>query len=135
MFKLGDVVKVISTTEHLGEQKEFIPIGSACKIVNIDTELGCTEVAYHIVPCNAPIDYIGYWYLESEIENISTEDKYVSVENLIRTFEDMANRGSLLARGNVSQQDLLMQIIGTIVHVSMNDTHMNSDLNRKEINQ
>lgn len=42
----------------------------------------------------------------------------VNVENLIKTFEDMANRGTLLTGNNVSQQDLLMQIIGTIVKVS-----------------
>lgn len=45
----------------------------------------------------------------------------VSVEKLIKTFEDMANRESLLARGGITQQDLLMQIIGTIVHVAMED--------------
>ena len=43
----------------------------------------------------------------------------VKVEKLIKTFENMANRETLLARGGVSQQDLLMQIIGTIVHVAM----------------
>ena len=43
----------------------------------------------------------------------------VNVEKLIETFENMANRETLLARGGVSQQDLLMQIIGTIVHVAM----------------
>ena len=47
--------------------------------------------------------------------------KEVSVEKLIKTFEDMANRESLLARGGISQQDLLIQIIGTIVHVAMED--------------
>ena len=45
--------------------------------------------------------------------------KEVSVEKLIRAFEDMANRESLLARGGISQQDLLIQITGTIVHVAM----------------
>ena len=47
--------------------------------------------------------------------------KEVSVEKLIKTFKDMANRESLLARGGISQQDLLFQIIGTIVHVAMED--------------
>ena len=47
--------------------------------------------------------------------------KEVSVEKLIKTFEDMAKRESLLARGGISQQDLLMQITGTIVHVAMED--------------
>ena len=43
----------------------------------------------------------------------------VNVKKLIKTFEDMANRESLLARGGISQQDLLMQIIGTIVKSAM----------------
>ncbi len=42
-----------------------------------------------------------------------------NVEKLIETFTDMANRESLLARGGVSQEDLLIQIIGTIVKVAM----------------
>lgn len=46
----------------------------------------------------------------------------VNVNKLIDTFTDMANRESLLARGGVSQQDLLIQIIGTIVHLAMEET-------------
>lgn len=45
----------------------------------------------------------------------------VNVEKLIKTFKDMAECGSLLARGNVTQQDLLIQIIGTITYVAMED--------------
>lgn len=45
--------------------------------------------------------------------------KEVNVESLIKRFEGMAERESLLARGSVSQQDLLMQIIGTIVVEAM----------------
>lgn len=45
----------------------------------------------------------------------------VNVERLIKAFEDMASRESLLARGGISQEDLLMQITGTIVHVAMQD--------------
>lgn len=36
-------------------------------------------------------------------------------QNLIKQFEDMANRGTLLVGENITQEDLLMQIIGTIV--------------------
>lgn len=43
----------------------------------------------------------------------------ISVEKLINTFEDMANRETLLCGRNVTQEDLLIQIIGTIVKVSM----------------
>ncbi len=43
----------------------------------------------------------------------------INVKKLIETFTDMANRGSLLAAGDVSQEDLLIQIVGTIVTVAM----------------
>lgn len=46
----------------------------------------------------------------------------VNAKKLIERFEDMANRGSLLARGDVSQHDLLMQIIGTIVREVMEES-------------
>lgn len=36
-------------------------------------------------------------------------------QNLIKEFEDMSRRGTLLTGNNVTQEDLLMQIIGTIV--------------------
>ena len=45
----------------------------------------------------------------------------IKIESLIRKFEDMAKRESLLARGNITQNDLLIQIIGTIVHVAMEE--------------
>lgn len=45
----------------------------------------------------------------------------VNVNELIETFSDMAKRETLLARGGVSQDDLLVQIIGTIVKVAMED--------------
>lgn len=47
--------------------------------------------------------------------------KEVNVNELIDKFTDMANRGTLLARGGVSQQDLLMQITGAIIVVAMED--------------
>lgn len=43
----------------------------------------------------------------------------IKVEELIETFRDMARRGTLLARGGVTQEDLLTQIEGTIVKVAM----------------
>lgn len=43
----------------------------------------------------------------------------IKVEKLIDTFRDMAKRGTLLARGDVTQEDLLIQIEGTIVKVAM----------------
>jgi len=43
----------------------------------------------------------------------------INVKKLIDKFRDMAKRESLLARGGVSQEDLLIQIIGTIAEVAM----------------
>ena len=47
--------------------------------------------------------------------------KEVNVERLIKEFEDMAERGTLLTGSNVSQEDLLIQIQGTIVKVATNE--------------
>lgn len=41
------------------------------------------------------------------------------MEKLTNTFRDMANRGTLLAREGVTQEDLLIQITGTIVKAAM----------------
>lgn len=54
-----------------------------------------------------------------EAVKASEEETMISAEKLINTFEDMANRGTLLCGRNVTQEDLLIQIIGTIVKVSM----------------
>ena len=61
----------------------------------------------------------------SENNNISCSKQTrmkeeVNINKLIETFTDMANRETLLT-GNVTQQDLLMQIIGTIVVVAMEE--------------
>lgn len=45
----------------------------------------------------------------------------INVADLIRRFEDMAERGTLLIGPNVTQEDLLMQIIGTIVKEKGNE--------------
>jgi len=43
----------------------------------------------------------------------------INAKKLIDKFRDMAKRESLLARGGVSQEDLLIQIIGAIAEVAM----------------
>lgn len=43
----------------------------------------------------------------------------IKVKELIDTFKDMAKRETLLARGGVTQEDLLIQIEGTIIEVAM----------------
>lgn len=60
----------------------------------------------------------------SENNNISCSKQTrmkeeVNVNKLIETFSDMANRETLLTGNGVTQQDLLMQIIGTVVVVAM----------------
>lgn len=47
--------------------------------------------------------------------------KTVDIDKLIKAFSDMANRGTLLCGKNITQEDLLIQIIGTIVKVSMEE--------------
>lgn len=43
----------------------------------------------------------------------------INIYNLINRFTDMANRGTLLTGGDIKQEDLLIQIIGTIVKEAM----------------
>lgn len=45
--------------------------------------------------------------------------EYVNVKELLEEVDAMAKRGTLLARGGVTQEDLAMQIRGLIVHVAM----------------
>lgn len=54
-----------------------------------------------------------------EVTKTSENETMISAEKLINRFEDMANRGTLLCGKNIMQEDLLIQIIGTIVKVSM----------------
>ena len=54
-----------------------------------------------------------------EVTKTSESETMISAEKLINRFEDMANRETLLCGRNVTQEDLLMQIIGTIVKISM----------------
>ena len=54
-----------------------------------------------------------------EMAETTEKENMVSTDKLIETFTDMANRGTLLCGKNITQEDLLIQIIGTIVKVSM----------------
>lgn len=47
--------------------------------------------------------------------------EYVNVKDLLNEIDAMAKRGTLLARGGVTQEDLAMQIRGLIVHVAMKE--------------
>lgn len=59
---------------------------------------------------------------------VAESQNMISADKLIDTFTDMANRGTLLCGKNIAQEDLLIQIIGTIVKVSMDseadETHV-----------
>ena len=115
MIKVGDTVKMIAATEDVsycdGRKKEYIPI--ECKVVETDIEDDGSQ------SCAVDRgDGYAYWYKENELEKGRSETM-ISAEKLINTFTDMANRGTLLCGKNITQEDLLMQIIGTIVKVSM----------------
>ena len=62
-------------------------------------------------------------------DNIMKE--YVKVKELLKEVDAMAKRGTLLARGGVTQEDLAMQIRGLIVHVAMKES--TGDNNEKRI--
>lgn len=47
--------------------------------------------------------------------------EYVSVKELLEEVDAMAKRGTLLARGGITQEELAMQIRGLIVHVAAKD--------------
>lgn len=44
--------------------------------------------------------------------------EYLNVKEILEEVDAMAKRGTLLARGGVTQEDLAMQISGLIVHVA-----------------
>lgn len=51
-------------------------------------------------------------------------NKYVGVEKLIKKIQDMENRGAWLTGRDVRQEDLVNQIIGTIVRTAMEDSRL-----------
>lgn len=54
-----------------------------------------------------------------KMTKISENENMISADKLIETFTDMAKRGTLLCGNNITQEDLLIQIIGTIAKVLM----------------
>lgn len=51
--------------------------------------------------------------------------EYVNVKEILEEADAMAKRGTLLARGGVTQEDLAMQIKGLIIHVAMKEENEN----------
>ena len=47
--------------------------------------------------------------------------EYVNTKELLEEVDAMVKRGTLLARGGVTQEDLAMQIKGLIIHVAMKE--------------
>ena len=72
------------------------------------------------LPLIRKLDQILRHGIEVDIMEVKMKEE-VNVNELIEIFSDMAKRETLLARGGVSQNDLLVQIIGTIVKVAMED--------------
>lgn len=66
MLETNDVVKVISATDsgYLGV-REFIPIGTVCRVVNVEKEKDGSYY-YEILPLEGCRD--SFYYLENELE-------------------------------------------------------------------
>lgn len=66
-----------------------------------------------------PTNYNRWMCKMCEMTETSENENLISADKLIETFTDMSNRGTLLCGKNITQEDLLIQIIGTIVKVLM----------------
>ena len=146
MIKIGDTVKVIAATEDASnpdKKKEYIPIGTICTVINIETfsdvvgyawiremdvrfgiwKVNLKEDIWNGLKTNREVNKMPTKYVREmcmrEVTKTSESETMISAEKLINRFEDMANRGTLLCGKNVTQEDLLIQIVGTIVKVSM----------------
>lgn len=69
MLEAGDTVKIISVTQEGEDKKEYIPIGTICKVVEVcmDNE----KPYYGVSPISDSIPSIPsvpFYYLENEIE-------------------------------------------------------------------
>ena len=70
MLKVGDSVKIIDGTIYEGEKREFIPIGTICRIIGI-IQINGEINALGLVPEEKLHYYNGtgeYYYLENEVE-------------------------------------------------------------------
>lgn len=153
MINIGDTVKVIGLAEGLSEE-ESIKIGTFCQVIGIkideEGEFGVAVVPENELPYDG---YSEYWYSEKDVEKVHMDvnglrkiivkesqvadilgmsvKKEINVKKLIKKFDGMAKRESLLARGDITQQDLLMQIIGTIVVVAMEEKNFLPDAEKR----
>lgn len=69
MLKIGDTVKVIKATMYQGEKTELIPIGTICRIVEIEHYKNEVKTVGIVPESSLPYNGFGeFWYLESEVE-------------------------------------------------------------------
>ena len=70
MINVGDTVKIIKAAQDAagepGELKEYIPIGTVCKVIGVETYEGKT--AYECVGLSWSYNTTGFWYYEDELE-------------------------------------------------------------------
>lgn len=91
--------------------------------LNSHKENGFEITAFSRTDMQFDCDYVltNCSYFKSKCEEKTQLKEEINVKNLIKRFRDMAERESLLARGDVTQQDLLIQIIGTIAVEAMEE--------------
>lgn len=69
MLHIGDMVKVIGTTDCGGFEKECIVIGTICKVVGVTITRKGNVVAGIVPVKELPFKGCGeYWYLEKDLE-------------------------------------------------------------------
>lgn len=69
MLNVGDTVKVIGkTVDGSGKEKEYIPIGTICRIISMDND----KKEGLLVEITPEKEYLysnyGYWYLTCDVE-------------------------------------------------------------------
>lgn len=67
MINVGDTVKITKAIKCAdGELKEYIPIGTVCKVISAETY--DDGVAYECVGLSWIDNTTGFWYREDELE-------------------------------------------------------------------
>ena len=82
MLKIGDTVKVIKPANNDGELREYIKIGTICKVMEIRHESNGTPY-YGLLPLNSIRD-IRWFYLEDEFKKCQAEwtNKHAGIKDV-----------------------------------------------------
>lgn len=82
MLKIGDIIKVVKPTSDGECLREYIKIGTICKIMEIRYESD-GEPYYGLLPLNSIRD-IRWFYLEDELEkcNFESVNKHAEIKNV-----------------------------------------------------